>query len=233
MTPTGTAPRPPTPRRRGAALACAAALLALGALAPQADAAERRLRGEAPFKVPPASTLAALPASSPFGPDDVRAGTLAFEIAYDDATPDADPDPYVGRYDGGLRAFRVRVGGTWVDLPLGSAELRVSDGGAGMAHRESLSMTAAVRYGAYELRVGWVQVNQAATDRDLRGAAGGIARDALPPVDGVLAFPTSGEWDRMFFVRLDPVGDLRSPVLYLNTSALTVAPAARPDGRAP
>lgn len=109
--------------------------------------------------------------------------------------------------------------------PIQAAELRVSDGGFGLAHRESLQLLAVARHGDHDLRVGWVQINQRASTEDLRGAPGAIASDAIPDASTVAAFPSSGEFDRVFFVRLDPVADPRRPALYLSTSTMTVAPA--------
>jgi hypothetical protein len=158
------------------AVACCAVGLAIAAVAPAASAAERTLRGEGSFRAPPEVVLAALPASSPLRAADLRSGALSFEIVYDDGAPDADPDPYGGRYPSALRA-------------------------------------------------GWVQIHQRSVTEDLRGAAGSIVGDAIPDVRTVAAFPTSGEFDRVFFVRLDPLADPRRPALYLSTSTLTVAPA--------
>jgi len=222
------------PRTRPSRVApIAGALLCTAALAAPwpASAAEVRVRGEAPFRIPSAETLRALPADAPIRADDVRAGSIGFEIVYDDAAPDADPDAYSGRYDAAIRAFRVRVGGTWHELPVAAAQLRVSDGGGGMAHRESLAMTGVARHGALELRAGWVQLNQAPPGRDLRGTPGVIGSDALPRGDAVTRFETSGEFDRVFYVRLDPVGDTSRPVLYLSTSSLSVDVATAGSGR--
>jgi hypothetical protein len=205
------------------AAACAA-VLAIAAANP-AGAAERALRGEATFRTPAEAALARLPASSPIAAADLRSGTMSFEIVYDDGAPDAEPDAYGGRYPSAIRAYRVRIGATTVELPPAGAELRVSDGGFGLAHRESLQLLAAARYGDHDLRVGWVQINQRAPTEDLRGAPGAIAGDAIPDVRALVAFPTSGEFDRVFFVRLDPVADPRRPALYLGTSSMTVAPA--------
>jgi hypothetical protein len=203
--------------------ACTAAL-AIAAADP-AGAAERALRGEATFKAPTEAAIMRLPASSPIPAADLRSGTLSFEIVYDDAAPDAEPDVYGGRYPSAIRAYRVRIGATTVEMPPAGAELRVSDGGFGLAHRESLQLLAAVRYGDHDLRVGWVRINQRAPTEDLRGAPGAIAGDAIPDARTLVAFPTSGEFDRVFFVRLDPVADPRRPALYLSTSTMTVAPA--------
>jgi hypothetical protein len=210
----------------GRTILAAACAVAVALAAGPAAAAERAVRGDATFRPPGEASLARLPASSPIAAADLRSGALSFEIVYDDAAPDAEPDVHGGRYPTAIRAFRVRIGGAALELPVAGAELRVSDGGFGMAHRESLQLLASARHGDHDLRVGWVQLNQRATTEDLRGAAGAIAGDAIPEARVVLAFPTSGEFDRVFFVRLDPVADPRRPALYLSTSTFTVAPAA-------
>lgn len=205
------------------ASACAAALVI--AAANPAGAAERALRGEATFKAPAEAAIARLPATSPIQAADLRSGTLSFEIVYDDAAADAEPDAYGGRYPSAIRAYRVKIGATTLELPAAGTELRVSDGGFGLAHRESLQLLAVARHGDHDLRVGWVQINQRASTEDLRGAPGAIASDAIPDASTVAAFPSSGEFDRVFFVRLDQVADPRRPALYLSTSTMTVAPA--------
>ncbi|MFZ4758067.1 MAG: hypothetical protein ACOYLX_07860 [Burkholderiaceae bacterium] len=205
------------------ASACATAL-AITAAGP-AEAAERVLRGEATFKAPAEAVIARLPAGSPIPIADLRSGTLSFEIVYDDAAPDAEPDAYGGRYPTAIRGYRVRIGSTTLELPSTGTELRVSDGGFGLTYRESVQLLATARHGDHDLRVGWVQINQRASTEDLRGPAGAIAGDAIPDPRTLVAFPTSGEFDRVFFVRLDPVTDPRRPALYLSTSTMTVAPA--------
>lgn len=210
---------------RAAALPATLFAAVLACTAP-AVGAEHTLRGEARFEPPPAATLAVLPAASPLSVADLRSGSLSFEIVYDDAERDADPDPYGGAYPGAIRRFRLRVGATTLELPSAGAELRVSDGGFGMAHRESVQMLAGARYGAWDLRVGWVRINQRASTEDLRGGPGSLRGDAIPDPAAMLSFATSGEFDHVFFVRLDPAGETRRPVLYLSTSTLTVAPAA-------
>jgi hypothetical protein len=210
--------------RTAAVRTAALCTAAIAWLAP-AVGAERALRGEARFEPPPAAALAALPAASPLSAADLRSGHLSFEIVYDDAARDADPDPYGGVYPGAIRAFRVRVGATTLELPAAGAELRVSDGGFGMAHRESVQMLAVARHGGWDLRVGWVRINQRASTEDLRGRPGSLHGDAIPEPGAMLAFATSGEFDHVVFMRLDPAGETRRPALYLSTSTLTVAPA--------
>ncbi|MFM1988223.1 MAG: hypothetical protein RJA99_1180 [Pseudomonadota bacterium] len=221
----------PTPfpfRRAAPRVAAAAALaLALAELAAPARAAEVRLRGEAGFRVPADTVLAALPADAPVGAADLRGGRLSFELVYDDAARDVDPDPHAGRYDAAVRAFRVRIGGTLLELPASSVRIVVSDGGLGRAWRESVVVQADARSGDWGLQVSWTQLNQVATATDLRGASGMLADDRLPPPARLAALPTSGEFDRAFLLRLDaPGGTAGRPALYLSTSTLTVAPVA-------
>lgn len=215
-----TVPLAAVARRTLVAAACAAALVPLAAAS-----AERVVRGDASFRPPAESAIATLPADAPITAADLRSGALSFEIVYDDAARDVEPDAYGGRYPTAIRAYRVRIGATTLELPVASTELRVSDGGFGLAHRESLQLLGAARHGDHVLRVGWVQINQRTSAEDLRGRAGAIDGDAIPDVRTVLAFPTSGEFDRVFFVRLDPADDPRRPAMYLSTSTLTVAPA--------
>lgn len=218
--------RPVVPRVAAAAAAAALALAGLAA-PPPAQAAEVRLRGEASFRVPADAVLAALPADAPVTAADLRSGTLSFELVYDDAVRDADPDPYAGRYDAAVRAFRVRVGATLLELPASSVRVVVSDGGQGRAWRESVVVQADARSGDWGLQVSWTQLNQGAATADLRGASGMLADDRLPAPARLAALPTSGEFDRAFLLRLDaPGGAPGRPALYLSTSALNVAPVA-------
>lgn len=223
--PTSAAPASRSAVRR-AAVSVAAAALAAWAVLP-AQAAEVRLRGEASFRVPTDAVLAALPADAPVRAADLRTGTLSFELVYDDATADADPDPYAGRYDAGVRAFRVRIGETLLELPPSAVRVVVSDGGQGRAWRESVVVQGDARSGVYGLQVTWTQLNQGTPNADLRGTPGMIPDDRLPPAARLVALPTSGEFDRAFLLRIDAPGDARGrPALYLSTSTLTVAPVS-------
>ena len=215
------------PRPLIRSVAGAGALLA-ALLAPvlPAAAAEVLVRGDASFKVPADTSLAALPADAPVRAADLRGGTLSFELSYDDATPDADADPWTGRYARAIRAFRVRIGDTLLDMPVSSARLVVSDGGQGRMHRESVQFVADARSGGYTVQAGWVQLNQAAMAVDLRGAAGVLDGDRLPAPSRLVALPTSGEFDRAFYLRIDAPGDAARPLLYLSTSKLSVGLAA-------
>lgn len=184
------------------------------------------MRGDASFRVPADTTLAALPADAPVRAADLRGGTLSFELSYDDATPDAEADPWTGRYERAIRAFRVRIGDTLLDMPVSSARLVVSDGGQGRMYRESVQFVADARSGGYTVQAGWVQLNQAAMTTDLRGVAGVLDGDRLPTPSRLVALPTSGEFDRAFFLRIDAPGDASRPLLYLSTSKLSVGLAA-------
>ncbi len=215
--------RPLTVRALAALGVLCAGLLAVAA---PAAAAEVRLRGDAPFKVPAETTLAALPADAPLRAEDVRSGAVSFELNYDDTVGDADPDPWTGRYDRAIRAFRVRIGDTLLEMPVATARLVVSDGGQGRMYRESVEFVADARAGAFTVQAGWVQLNQAALTADLRGATGVIDGDRLPAAARMVAFPTSGEFDRVFYVRIDAVGGTGRPLLYLSTSRLTVSVVA-------
>jgi hypothetical protein len=211
----------PRPLIRSVAVAGALLATLLAPVAP-AVAAEVRVRGEASFKVPADTTLAALPADAPVRAADLRGGTLSFELSYDDAISDADADPWTGRYERAIRAFRVRIGDTLLDMPVSSARLVVSDGGQGRTYRESVQFVADARAGGYTVQAGWVQLNQAAMTADLRGATGVLDGDRLPAPSRLVALPTSGEFDRAFYLRIDASGDAARPLLYLSTSRLSV-----------
>ena len=161
-------------RRSAYRLAIPIALaLAVGAtLAQTSAAAEIELLGKGTFRPPPPERLANVPADLPFSKADLASGAWSFILRYEDQTRDSDPDPYVGRYGGAIRAFRLTVGATTVDLPVDHAELVVSDGGLGFPERESIRMqtTAQTPYGA--MRVSWIQIHQTAARMDLRGAPG-------------------------------------------------------------
>ncbi len=215
----------PRPLIRSVA-AAGALLTALLAPFHPAGAAEVLLRGNASFKVPADTTLAALPTDAPVRAADLRGGTLSFELSYDDATPDTDTDPWTGRYERAIRAFRVRIGDMLLDMPVSSARLVVSDGGQGRTYRESVQFVADARSGGYIVQAGWVQLNQAAMTADLRGAAGVLDGDGLPAPSRLVALPTSGEFDRAFYLRIDAPGDAARTLLYLSTSTLSVGLAA-------
>jgi hypothetical protein len=74
-------------------------------------AAEVKLSGGGTFKPPSAEQLAALPADLGFSRADLASGNWSFSVRYDDSIPDKDPDPYVARYLGAIRAFRTGAEG--------------------------------------------------------------------------------------------------------------------------
>mgnify|MGYP001797914656 CR=1 FL=1 len=113
--------------------------LLIGAGFAQASAAaEVELIGTGTFKPLPPEGLAKLPVNLPFTKSDLASGTWSFQVRYEDRTADSDPDPYVGRYGGAIRAFRLTVGATSLDLPVDRAELIVCNGGLGFPERESI-----------------------------------------------------------------------------------------------
>lgn len=200
--------------------------LAVGVtLAQSSAAAEIELFGTGTFKPPLRERLANLPADLPFSMADLASGSWSFLVRYEDQTRDSDPDPYVGRYAGAIRAFRLTVGATTVDLPVGSAELVVSDGGLGFPERESIRMqtTAQTTYGA--MRVSWIQIHQTASRMDLRGASGLLPSDALPSPSVLANLPTDRLFDRFLLLRVDSPRQAQ-PLLYLSSSLLSVS--ARP-----
>ncbi len=72
------------------------------------------------------------------------------------------------------------------------------------------------------LRLSWVQVHQQPKGTDLRGPAGVLSNDALPPYSMVANMPTASPFDRFLELRIDhPSGDPR-PLLYLSSSKLSV-----------
>jgi len=185
-------------------------------------AAEINLSGKGTFKSPSAEQLAALPADLGFSRSDLASGNWSFFVRYDNSTPAGASAPYVGRYAGVIRAFRLVIGTTTVNLPVDQAEIVISDGGASFANRESIRVEtkAAMPFGI--LRLSWVQVNQQAKGVDLRGPAGLLASAALPPYAMVANLPTVSPYDRFLELRVDrPGGDPR-PLLYLSSSQLSV-----------
>ena len=193
-------------------------------------AAEIRLSGSGSFKPPSAEQLAALPADLGFSRTDLASGSWSFSVRYDDSLPDADPDPYLGRYAGAIRAFRVVIGSTAVDLPVDQAAIVVSDGGGGFPNRESIRLEAKALISSGLLRLSWVQVNQQPKGADLRGPAGLLPSDALPAYAMVANLATASPFDRFLELRIDrPAGESR-PLLYLGSSKLSVTagPAAAP-----
>ena len=191
-------------------------------------AAETDLLGTGTFKPPSAEQLASLPAGIAFSRADFASGTWSFLVRYEDRTSDADPDPYVGRYVGAIRVFRLTVGTTTVDLPADQAELVVSDGGLGFPHRESIRLEASSPSPYGVMRVGWVQLNQSPNQTDLRGVPGSLASDSLPEPSMIAKLATSSVFDRFLLLRIDRAGGEPQPLLYISSSKVLVlaSPAA-------
>ncbi|QDL36453.1 hypothetical protein [Rhodoferax sediminis] len=214
-----------TRRRPKAAcfLATAALVLAASFAMPRTSAAaEVGLSGSGSFKPPSAEQLAALPAGLGFSQADLASGKWSFSVRYDDSIRDADPDPYVGRYAGAIRAFRVVIGSTTVDLPVDQAQIVVSDGGGGFTNRESIRLEARATIPSGLLRLSWIQVNQQPQGTDLRGPAGALGSDALPAYAMVANLATASPFDRYLELRIDAPGGGSRPLLYLSSSKLSV-----------
>ena len=210
------------------------AMAALGlvggaALMQTSAAAEMELVGTGTFKPPQPELTANVPVGFMFTKSDLASGTWSFAVRYEDRTPDSDPDPYVGRYGGAVRACRLRVGSTTVDLPVDQGEILISDGGLGFPERESIrvQVTSRTPYGV--IQVAWVQIHQTATRADLRGGPGLLASDALPRPSLLADLPTDRRFDKYLLLRLDSSTQAQ-PLLYLSSSTLSVSgsPVATP-----
>ena len=185
-------------------------------------AAEIDLLGTGTFKPPSAEQLTNLPADMAFSRADFASGTWSFLARYEDRTADADPDPYVGRYVGAIRVFRLTVGATTIDLPVDQAELVVSDGGLGVPHQESIRLEASAPGPYGVLRVSWVQRNQPSHQTDLRGAPGSLTSDSLPEPSMVANLATSSPFDRFLLLRIDRADGEPQPLLYISSSKVLV-----------
>lgn len=193
-------------------------------------AAEISLSGTGSFRPPSAERLASLPPGLAFSRADLESGTWSFSVRYEDGITDADPDFYVGRYLGAIRAFRVVIGSTTFDLPVDQAQIVVTDGGGGFANRESIRLEAKTLIPSGLLRLAWVQVNQKPVTADLRGAQGVLSNDAIPSPAMVSQMATANPFDRFLELRLEGPGGASRPLLYLSSSKLSVTarPAAAP-----
>lgn len=191
-------------------------------------AAEIDLSGTGTFKPPSAEQVGRLPGEVAFAPADFASGTWSFLVRYENLTPDADPDPHVGRYVGAIRALRLTIGATTVELPADQVQLVVSDGGLGLSHRESIRLEASspTPYGV--MRVAWVQLNQRPDRTDFRGAPGSLPNDALPTPSMIANLATSSPFDRFLLLRIDGPGGEPKPLLYISSSNVSVraGPAA-------
>lgn len=193
-------------------------------------AAEINLSGKGTFKPPSAEQLAALTADLRFSRSDLVSGNWSFFVRYDDSTPGATSAPYIGRYAGAVREFRLVIGSATVNLPVDQAEIVIGDGGGSFANRESIRVEAKATMPSGILHLSWVQVNQQAKGIDLRGPAGLLPSVALPPYAMVANLGTVSPYDRFLELRVDrPGGDPR-PLLYLSSSQLSVTagPASAP-----
>ena len=193
-------------------------------------AAEVVVSGSGSFKPPSAQQLAALPVDAGISRADFASGKWSFSVRYDDGMIDSNPDPHLGRYVGAIHAFRLVIGGTTVDFPVDQAQILVSDGGGGFPNRESTRVESTTSISSGLLHLGWIQVNQQPQGTDLRGPAGALASDALPPYAQVANLPTASPFDRYLELRVDSPGDGSRPLLYLSSSKLSVtaSPATAP-----
>jgi hypothetical protein len=211
-------------------LAPACVLAACLALPQVSTAAEMQLSGDGTFKPPSTEQLAALPGDLGFSRSDLASGHWSFSVRYEDSARDADPDPLVGRYAGSIRAYRLVIGASAVDLPIDQAQIVVSDGGGGFTNRESIRVETSALLPAGRLRLSWVQVNQQAKGDDLRGPVGSLTGDALPAYSAVAHLATANAFDRFLELRIDRPEGNSKPLLYLSSSQLTVtaSPATAP-----
>jgi len=193
-------------------------------------AAEIQLSGNGTFKPPSVEQLAALPGDLAFSRSDLASGRWSFTVRYDDGVRDTDPDPRVGRYAGAIRAYRIVIGNSVMDLPVDQACIVVSDGGGGIANRESIRVETSALLPAGRLRLSWVQVNQQAKGNDLSGPVGSLTGDALPTYSAIAHLATANAFDRFLELRIDRPGEDSKPLLYLSSSQLTVTanPATAP-----
>jgi len=205
------------------------ALLMGAAFSKTSAAAEVELIGTGTFKPLPAERLAKLPVNLPFSKIDLASGTWSFQIRYEDRAADSDPDPYVGRYNGAIRALRLTIGTTALNLPVDRAEFIVSDGGLGFPERESIRMQASAQTALGALQVSWVQIHQTAQRSDLRGAPGILTSDALPAASLLANLANDRPFDRFLLIRVDSPSQ-EQPLLYLSSSQLNVSsrPAIAP-----
>lgn len=201
---------------------CGLALLAGGAIVQASHAAEVEVLGTGTFVPFSAQRLASVPRTMPFSVDDLASGKVSFALRYEDRIADADPDPYVSRYPGAVRALRLTIGATTLQLPVDHTEIVVSDGGLGFPERESirLQVTAKAAYGV--LQFSWNQVRQTPTRLDLRGATGALASDAMPTPALVAQLPTDRPFDRYVLLRVDSPNQAQ-PLLYVSSSTLSVS----------
>ena len=187
-------------------------------------ATELEIVGTGTFKPLSSDRLARLPQGAVFSQADLSSGALSFRVRYEDSAPDADPDFYVGRYDRAIRAVQLTVGATTIALPLENVELIVSDGGLGFPERESVRVKSWLATPAGVVRFSWVQSNQAADRKDLRGAPGSLSGDALPEQSVLANLATSSRFDKFIVLELSAPADVH-PLVYISSSQVSVAAA--------
>lgn len=202
--------------------------LLMGALsAGPATGAEIEVLGTGTFKPLTPEHVAIIPADLPFSRADLTSGRWSFIVRYEESTADSEPDPHIGRYGRAIRAFRLTVGSTTIDLPVDHAEILISDGGQGFPERESIRIQTSTPAPYGVIQVAWIQTHQTASRMDLRGAAGLLASDTLPPSSMMAHLPTDRRFDRFFLLRVDSPSQT-APLLYLSSSQMRVS--ARPAG---
>ncbi|MBT9524192.1 MAG: hypothetical protein IV105_02950 [Rhizobacter sp.] len=213
--------RPPTRWnfRQLTPLICA---LAVGAAVAMPSAAkEVEIVGTSTFKPLSPDRLAKLPQGAVFSQGDLSSGALSFRVRYDDSAPDSDPDFYVGRFNRAVREILLTVGSTTIALPVEHVELVVSDGGLGFPDRESVRVKSWLATPSGIVRFSWIQNNQAPDRKDLRGAPGSLAGDALPEQSVLANLATSSRFDKFVVLELSASAQV-PPLVYLSTSQVSV-----------
>ncbi|TAM46395.1 MAG: hypothetical protein EPN61_05375 [Burkholderiaceae bacterium] len=225
-------PRPTQRRSMAGCLLATVALVLTASLAmPQTSvAAEMVVSGSGSFKPPSAQQLAPLPDDSCLSRADLASGKWSFSVRYNDSMTDSNPDPYLGRYGGAFHAFSLVLGGTTINFPVDQALILVSDGGGGFPNRESIRLEATTSMPCGLVHLSWIQINQQPQGTDLRGPAGVLASDALPPYAKIANLPVTSPFDRYLELRIDSRGVSSQPLLYLSSSKLSVTagPATAP-----
>lgn len=184
-------------------------------------AKEVEIVGTSTFKPLSPDRLAKLPQGAVFSQGDISSGALSFRVRYDDSAPDSDPDFYVGRFNRAVREILLTVGSTTIALPVEHVELVVSDGGLGFPDRESVRVKSWLATPSGIVRFSWIQNNQAPDRKDLRGAPGSLAGDALPEQSVLANLATSSRFDKFVVLELSASAQV-PPLVYLSTSQVSV-----------
>ncbi len=211
-----------SPRRRGLRqrlTVLAGAMIALSSFA--VAAAEVHLKVEGTFKPPAPEQTALFPVEGGIDRADLAKGTWSMAVVYDDTAADVDPDPHVGRFPHAIRSARLTIGDKTIELPVGRAEIVVSDGGHGFSYRESIKVVVQAPLPAGPMRLSWVQLFTQQRDTDLRGTAGLLSGDAMPTAAQMANFPTTQPFDRFLELRVDSPAGAARPLLYLSSSELS------------